>query len=107
MPHFHLEYSANLETLVDMAGLRETLRKAAAKIEIFHLAGISVRATKVDYYAIADGHEKHDFIDLTVRLREGRSSAVKQKAVKEIFDCMRTFMEPVLTHASVALSSDT
>ena len=90
-----------------MDGLREILRKATAKIEIFPIAGIRVHATKVDHYAIADGHEKHDFIDLTVRLRKGRSSAVKQKAVEEMFDCMRTFMEPVLTHASVALSSDT
>ena len=106
MPHVHLEYSANLEPLVDMAGLCETLRKAAARIEIFPLAGIRVRATKVDYYAIADGDEKHGFIDLTIRLREGRSSAVKQKAVEEIFGSLRTFMEPVLIHASVALSAE-
>ena len=46
LPHFHLLYSANLETLVDMAGLCETLRKAAARIEIFPLAGIRVRAKK-------------------------------------------------------------
>ena len=95
MPHFHLEYSANLATLVDMAGLCENLRKAAARIEIFPLAGIRVRATKVDHYAIAGGDEKHGFIDLTIRFRQGRSSAVKQKAVEEIFDNMRTFMEPV------------
>ena len=87
-----MEYSANLEKLVDMAGLCETLRKAAARIEIFPLAGIRVRATKVDHFAIADGDEKHGFIDLTIRLRDGWSSAVKQKAVKEIFDCMCTFM---------------
>ena len=85
LPHFQLEYSANLETLVDMAGLCETLRKAATRIEIFPLAGIRVRATKLDYYAIADRDEKHGFIDLTIRLREGRSSAVKQKPFEEIF----------------------
>ena len=89
-----------------MAGLCETLRKAAARIEIFPLDGIRVRATKVDHYAIADGDEKHGFIDLTIRLREGRSSAVKQKAVEEIFVNVRNFMEPVLAHASVALSAE-
>ena len=89
-----------------MAGLCETLREAAARIEIFPLAGIRVRATKVDHYAIADGNEKHGFIDLTICLREGRSSAVKQKAVEEIFDIMRAFMEPVLTHAPVALLAE-
>ena len=106
MPHFHLEYSANLATLVDMAGLCENLRKAAARIEIFPLAGIRVRATKVDHYAIAGGDEKHGFIDRTIRVREGRISAEKQKAVEKIVDIMRTFMEPVLAHASVALSAE-
>ena len=106
MPHFHLEYLANLETLVDMAGLCKTLRKAGERIEIFPLAGIRVRTIKVDHYEIADGDEKHGFIDLTIRLREGRSSAVKQKAVEEIFVSMRTFMESVLAHASVALSAE-
>ena len=90
-----MEYSANLATLVDMAGLCENLRKAAARIEIFPLAGIRVRATKVDHYAIAGGDEKHGFIDLTIRLRQGRSSALILKDVEEIFLNMRSFMERV------------
>ena len=60
----------------------------------------------MDHYAFADGAEKHRFIDLTIRFREGQSSAVKQKAVEEIFDSVSTFMEPVSTHFSVALLAE-
>ena len=103
LPHFHLEYSANLKTLVDMAGLCVTLRLASERIKFFSLAGIRVRAMTVDHYAFADEAEKHRFIDLTIRFREGQISDVIQKAAKEIFDIVRTFMEPVSTHFSVAL----
>ena len=89
-----------------MADLCETLRNTASNIKIFPLAGSRVRAMEVDLYAIADGDEKHGFINLTIRLREGLSSASKQDAVEEIFDCIITFMEPVLAHASVTLSAE-
>ena len=106
MPHFHLEYSTNLEAMVDIGALCEAIRDTAANIDIFPLAGVRVRATRVDHYAIADGNAKHGFIDLSIRLREGRSEAAKKDAVEKIFDCLRAFMEPVLTTSSVALSAE-
>ena len=53
MPHFHIEYSANLEDVVDMAALCETLRAVAAGLDAFPMAGVRVRATRVDHVAIA------------------------------------------------------
>ena len=44
MPHLSIEYSANLEARVDISGLCEALRQAAAEIETFPLAGLRVRA---------------------------------------------------------------
>ena len=89
-----------------MAALCQILRNAASNIKIFPLAGIRVRATKVDHYAIADGDEKHGFIDLTIRLCKGRSNAAKHDTIEEIFGYMRIFMEPVLAHTAVALSAE-
>ncbi len=56
MPHFKIDYSANLETHVDMAGLCQHIRATAAGIETFPMAGIRVRAVRADHYAIADGN---------------------------------------------------
>ena len=72
MPHFHIEYSANLESTVNMGALCEAIRTVAADIEAFPTAGIRVRATRVDHVSMADGNPKHGFIDLSIRLREGR-----------------------------------
>ena len=106
MPHFHIEYSANLESLVDMAQLCEAVRAKAATIDTFPMAGIRVRATRVDHVAIANGNPKHGFVDLSVRLREGRPHDVKRDAIRQIFAVLTDFMAPTMETFSVALSAE-
>lgn len=106
MPHFHIDYSANLEEVVDMGALCEAIRAAAVKVETFPMAGVRVRATRVNHYAIADGNPAHGFIDLSIRLREGRAEAVKQDAVTRIFEALKAFVAPALATRSIALSAE-
>jgi 5-carboxymethyl-2-hydroxymuconate isomerase len=106
VPHFHIEYSANLESLVDMAQLCEAVRAKAAAIDTFPMAGIRVRATRVDHVAIANGNPKHGFVDLSVRLREGRPHDVKRDAITQIFAVLTDFMAPTMETLSVALSAE-
>ena len=106
MPHFHIEYSANLESLLDMAQLCEAVRAKAATIDTFPMAGIRVRATRVDHVAIANGNPKHGFVDLSVRLREGRPHDVKRDAISQIFAVLTDFMAPSMETLSVALSAE-
>lgn len=106
MPHFHIEYSANLEDVVDIQQLCEAIRAEAATIDAFPMPGIRVRAIRVDHYAIADGHPKHGFIDLSVRLREGREDSVKRDAIARIFATLKTCATPALATHSIALSAE-
>lgn len=106
MPHFHIEYSANLEEVVDMGLLCEAIRAEAAAIDTFPMPGIRVRATRVDHYAIADGDPRHGFIDLSVRLREGRPDNVKQDAITRVFATLRAFVAPAMATNSIAISAE-
>lgn len=106
MPHFHIEYSANLEGAVDISALCEAIRAEAATIDTFPTAGVRVRATRVDHFAMADGDPKHGFVDLSVRLREGRDPAVKRDAIARIFDTLKSFMAPAMETRSIALSAE-
>ena len=106
MPHFQIEYSANLETVIDMGTLCEAIRAKAATIDTFPMAGIRVRATRVDFVAMADGDPKHGFIDLSVRLREGRPDGVKRDAIDQIFAALKDFMAPAMASHSIALSAE-
>ena len=106
MPHFQLDYSANLEAVVDMGALCEAIRARAATIETFPMAGIRVRATRVDHVAMADGDKKHGFVDLSVRLREGRPDAVKRDAIEQIFATLKEYLTPAMVTHSIALSAE-
>ena len=106
MAHFHIDYSANLEEVVDIAALCEAIRACAANIETFPTAGIRVRAVRVDHYAIADGNLKHGFIDLSVRLREGRTKQVKEEAIAKIFATLKNFTAGAMEQNSIAISAE-
>lgn len=104
MPHFIVEYSANIESSVDIAQLCELIRATAVKIDVLPLPGIRVRAIKVDHYAIADGNPMHAYIDVSVRLRGGRALDVRKAATQTLFDAIQTFLQPAMAERSLALS---
>lgn len=106
MPHFQIDYSANLEDVVDMGALCEAIRAEAASIKAFPLPGIRVRATRVDHYAVADGDPKHGFVDISVRLREGRADNVKQDAISRIFAAAKAHLTDAMATHSIALSAE-
>ena len=104
MPHLMIDYSANIEPDVDMGAFCDTLRDVAASIDAFPLAGVKVSAVRVDYHAIADGNPEHGFIDISVRIREGRDMETKQNAAQKIFDAANEFVADVMQRRSLALS---
>lgn len=106
MPHVQIDYSANLEEVVDMAALCEAVRATAADIDAFPTAGVRVRATRVDHFAMADGNAKHGFIDLVVRLRAGRTEDVRKDAIARIFATLKDFVAPAMATRSIALSAE-
>src|SRR3979411_1181270 len=106
MPHFTLEYSANLDQHVDMGAIVEVVRKAAVETGIFPLGGIRVRAIRCEHTAIADGRPHFGFLDMVLRLREGRGLGPRKKAGEHIFKVLSAWLDPVFAESKFALSFD-
>jgi 5-carboxymethyl-2-hydroxymuconate isomerase len=106
MPHFTIEYSANLDARIDMGNVVEMVRKAAVEAGIFPLGGIRVRAIRCEHFAIADGNPNLGFLDMVLRLGEGRDLATRKKAGEHIFKVLSAHLEPVFAEARFALSFD-
>jgi 5-carboxymethyl-2-hydroxymuconate isomerase len=106
MPHFTIEYSANLDALVDMGEAVEIVRKAAIETGIFPLGGIRVRAIRCEHYAIADGNRDFSFLDMVLRLGEGRDLATRKKAGQHVFEALSAYLDPVFARHKFALSFD-
>ena len=106
MPHFTIEYSANLDARVDMGKVVEVVRKAAVETGVFPLGGIRVRAIRCEHYAIADGGTHFGFLDMVLRLGEGRDLATRKKAGEYIFKALSGYLDPVFANSKFALSFD-
>lgn len=104
MPHIQIDYSPNLEDRLDMAGLCRTLRDAAVETQILPLAGLRVRATACSHVVIADGNPDHAFLDISLRLRGGRTAEAKAQATNHIFAAAEAFCADVLASSSLMLS---
>ena len=104
MPHIQIDYSPNLAARLDVAGLCLALRDAAVATGILPLAGIRVRATAADHVVIADGNPDHAYLDISLRLRAGRTEADKARATAEIFAAAEAFCAEVLANSSFMLS---
>lgn len=104
MPHIHIDYSRNLESRLDMAGFCRALRDAAVATGVLPLVGLRVRAVAADHVVIADGNPEHAFLDISLRLRGGRSAADKARATAHVFAAAEAFCADVLAVSSLMLS---
>ena len=106
MPHFSIEYSANLDERLDMAEVCEIVRKAAGETGIFPIGGIRVRAIRCEHYAIADGKRDYGFLAMLLRLGEGRDLAARQRAGEHVFKTLSAHHDPIFASSKFALSFD-
>jgi 5-carboxymethyl-2-hydroxymuconate isomerase len=86
MPHVVIQYTANLETGVDMPALcREIAAVLIAQKDegggpLFPPGGTRVMAYPAQVYAVADDKDDYGFCYINIRIAAGRSDASKKKA---------------------------
>jgi 5-carboxymethyl-2-hydroxymuconate isomerase len=102
MPHFVLEYSANLE--LDVAELLRKLRSTALETGIFPLGGIRFRAIRCEDYLVGDGDPENAFVHLTLKLGHGRPLEVRKEAGEAIFRTLTEHLNPIYERRPLAIS---
>lgn len=85
MPHFNLEYSANLDGVVDFVALSKVVHETILSSGLFELGALRVRAFRSEAYAIADLLPENAFIDMSFRIGQGRSAEEKKATGEAIF----------------------
>ena len=97
MPHFIVEYSANLEQELDLPELLKVLNDTAVSTGVFPLGGIRSRAIRCDYFRVAEGDPENGFIHLTAKVGSGRPIEILQEAGDTVFQAFTDFLEPVFS----------
>lgn len=104
MPHLIIEYSSNVESLIDLDALLDRLHAAALETGVFPIGGLRVRAHPVRHYRIADGHPDNGFVHVTAMIGHGRPLDVRQQAGQHIFDALTSHLDDLYRRAPLALS---
>ena len=104
MPHLSIEYSAGVETCIEMQAICASLYSAMLESRIFPQAGIRVRAYRADHVHVADGHPENNFVAMTLSVGAGRSKGDLQEAGSMIFAAAQAAFEKLLASPHFALS---
>ena len=104
MPHLIVEYSRNLENLVDKDELVQQVHRAGLATGVFPIGGIRVRLHEIAHYAIADRHPDNAFIHVQMRIGEGRDAATRRSCAQAVFDDLAAWLAPVFASSPFGLS---
>ena len=104
MPHQIIEYSANLETRMDIQALVDGLHENALRIDGLPLGGLRTRAARRENYKIADEHPDNAFVHMILKLGHGRDEDTKKQFGEAIFDALCRLLEPVSSTSPLAIS---
>ena len=106
MPHMIIEYSANLDARVDMAGLCDTVRRAMLDTGLFEVGAVRVRAVRCEAYSVADALPENAFVAMTLKLAPGRALETRKAAGDAIFEAAKGVLAPLFETPHFALSFD-
>lgn len=104
MPHLRFDHARDLGRQVDLAGFAEHMRAAMADTGLFPLGGIRVRGHAADHEAVADGAPGWLWLDMELRIGQGRSEADKDRLVETLYTAAVGFLAPKLGATPFALS---
>lgn len=104
MPHFLVEYSANIEAELDVPQLFERLCSTAVETGVFEEAGIRCRALPRAQYWVADGHPDNGFLHVQLRIGAGRSVETRKAAGQAIFAALDDHLTAMFAGRPLMLS---
>ena len=104
MPHFILEYSANLDEALDLDGLFGALRETAMETGVFALGGVRFRAHRCEHYLVADADPDNAFVHLTARIGRRRDPDVRREVGEKLFNSLVAYLDSLYRQRPLAIS---
>ena len=104
MAHLIIQYAESLDKQVNITRVCNVMSGIMHKTGFFPLAGIRVRAYPVMHSSIADQHLENTFLDMVLRMGEGRSEQQKSKAGTDLMAAAESEFSKQLANPYFALS---
>ena len=105
MPHVIVEYTDNIADQADIPALLRMIAAFCADSGgVLPLAGVRVRALRVSEYVIADGKPEYAFVNITVKMGQGRDPEFKKTFFGTLFSRIKDELAPVSDKRPLAIS---
>jgi 5-carboxymethyl-2-hydroxymuconate isomerase len=104
MPHVIVEYSSNLEDSMDVGDLLDALHQGVIDSGLADTAAIRTRAFRCEHYRIADRNPENGYVQITVRMREGRPQAALQSLAERLLAAAEKSLERAFAAHPIGLA---
>ncbi|MYH69324.1 MAG: 5-carboxymethyl-2-hydroxymuconate isomerase [Gammaproteobacteria bacterium] len=104
MPHFILEYSANLDDDLDLDGLFGALHETAMDTGVFALGGVRFRAHRSAHYLVPAGDPDNAVVQRTARIGRRRDPDVRREVGEKIFNTLTEYLDSLYRERPLAIS---
>jgi 5-carboxymethyl-2-hydroxymuconate isomerase len=103
MPHLTVEYSANLDRLIDMNRVVHALHSAALGTGYVPTDALRTRAIRCDHYVIADGRAANLFVAVVLRLAPGRTGEQRVTMISALMGALESALGTVAAEAMLSV----
>jgi 5-carboxymethyl-2-hydroxymuconate isomerase len=105
MPHLIYEYTDNLATEANIAGLLKKSNQIIMNQDgVFPTGAIRSRAIQLTDYCVADDTVDDAFVHVTLKMGAGRSAEARKKVGDELFQMICEHFADIYAKRSLALS---
>lgn len=104
MPHFTIEYTANLDREFDLREMVDTVHRTAVESGLFKVGGIRVRTLRHEIYKVADGNPENAFVHIRVNILEGRSVESREALGSRLIEAADAVLAAAQKRRGLALS---
>ena len=104
MAHLSFQYSAGLGADLDLGDFCIHMRDVMRDSGVFPLGGIRVRGICADVCAVASGEEDLAFLDMMLRMGQGRDEATRSGITETVYTAAESWLKPRLGVRPFALS---
>lgn len=106
MPHFIVEYSANLEHELDLERLFANVHRQLIAMQQFPTGGIRSRARRIEHYCFADGLGDYAGVHVELKLSANRPQAMREEVGQHIFATLEAHFADLQARRFLALSME-
>ncbi|WP_223531665.1 MULTISPECIES: 5-carboxymethyl-2-hydroxymuconate Delta-isomerase [unclassified Pseudomonas] len=106
MPHFIVEYSANLESELDLDCLFAKVHRQLMEMQLFPTGGIRSRARRIEHYRFADGLGDYAGIHVELKLSAARPQDLRQAIGQNVFATLQAHFAALQARRYLALSME-